>query len=127
MKIAFLICLSFCVAVILGCGPLRGSVALPNGYSLEMKEKRQPFLIDPSGNRILPASQFMVSRNCVYGWIDKKDNMFFFLNSETGEIHKDLSWEALDEITQKHDAKKFSMNESLTFWDLLSGAKKPTW
>jgi hypothetical protein len=127
MKIALLICLAFNLALISGCGPLRGSVALPNGYSLKMTEKRQPFLIDPSGNPILPASQFMVSGSYVYGWIDKKDNMFFFLNSETGEIHKDLSWEALDVITKKQNARKFAMNESITFWDLVSGAKKPTW
>lgn len=127
MKGAFLISLAFYLVLISGCGPIRGSIPLPNGYSLEMTEKRQPFLIDPSGNHILPASQFMVSGNNVYGWIDKKDNLFFFLNSETGEIHKDLSWEALDQITQTQNARKFSMNESFTYWDLASGAKKPTW
>ena len=127
MKVAILISLAFYVALISGCGPIRGTVALPNGYSLQMTEKRQPFLVDSSGNHILPASQFMVSGIYVYGWIDKKDNVFFFLNSQTGEIYKDLSWEALDKMTQTHGARKFSMNESLTFWDLASGAKKPTW
>jgi hypothetical protein len=127
MRTVVLLCLAFNVAFISGCGPLRGSVALPNGYSLKMTEKRQPFLIDPSGKHILPASQFMVSGSYVYGWIDNKDNLFFFLNTETGDLYKDLSWEALDALTQRHEAKKFSMSESLTFWDMVSGAKKATW
>ncbi len=126
MKIAVLLCLALNVTLILGCGPLRGHVSLPNGYAFEVK-KRQPFLTDPAGKNILPASQFMVSGSYVYGWIDKQDKVFFFLNTETGKITKNLSWHDLDHMTQEHNVRKFRMKDSITFWDVVSGTKRPNW
>ena len=110
-----------------GCS--KPTVNLPNGYALHQQEGAMIYLIDKQGKRVIdkPVTQFFVCGEHMYGWIDKGENGFFYLNTRTGESDEYKRWADLDAKTDKLQLPRLTMKDSLTYLDVISGYKNQTW
>jgi hypothetical protein len=107
----------------------RKAVELPNGYTLAPVDGKIAYLKKRDGAIVLKSqvTQFCVGVNCVYGWQDDAQESFFYVNTLNNELKTFGSWRSIDEYLIHQGLPRLQMNESYTYWDILSGHKKKNW
>lgn len=113
--------------VSISCRIKEKEIDLPNHYSFQIIERQQPGLVDPKGGFLLLATHIMVSKGFVYGWMDGTEGLCFILNTDNGEIRKNIHIKELHAITEKNGIPEYNMSSSVTYWDITTGYKMKNW
>ena len=113
--------------LILSCR--KDHLSFPNGYILSVDRENHTYLKDNNKNNVIesPISQFCFRQNCIYGWVDDKDETFFFLDTNTKKLIKFNSWKEINQFLTKKGWPGLKMNDSFTYLDIKTGHKKKTW
>lgn len=107
-----------------GCNS-RSTIALANGYCLKQAGEGIR-LVAPNGKNLLEESisQFCVSGDVLYGWIDGRE-AYFLLNTLSGEFREFVDVHELNRVLAQTGIPRLDMKNSFTFWDIQTGRKVP--
>jgi len=115
-----------CIAVI-SCR--EKPVDFPHGFQLRRDAGGSTYLNKSTGFKLIPdpVSQFCFREHCLYGWIDNKEESFFFLDTDTGKLTLFANWDKIDAFLIKRGFPRLSMKDSFTYLDIKTGYKKKPW
>jgi len=105
----------------------RSTVALVNNYKLEQWIGGGPVnLVAPDGESLSKESisQFCISGDIVYGWIDGQE-AYFLLDTHSGNFQVFSEMKELNRKLAQSGIPRLNMASSFTFWDIISGYKTP--
>lgn len=115
---------------LLACGVLNldSTVSLINRYQLKRVGGDVIHLTAPDGKVVSSESisQFCVSGDLLYGWIDGRE-AYFLLDTKSNKFQQFSNAKDLNLKLLQRGISPLKMSNSYTFWDIKSGHKTPSW
>lgn len=122
-----------CFCMLLICFSLlscENSISLPNGYRLKASNHNTVMLLSPNGTMPFQRkiSAFAVHGGYVYGYLPGEPYQYFSINTSTSEAKVFNNGSEFNNFLEKNKLPPFYYSyQSMTFWDIKEGHKKPNW